>query len=339
MNSRHSYAGSTTFSPWAGGHNSDEEADLFFGDGPADSSFNFSLTGDTPSPKKKQRTESIELLPKKFRPRDSGIVLDESDGGDFFGNDGVSRASTSVSTINSTSDKEALITPGFAPGEHSGWPNVVNLDSDDDDDLQRSEGLQSGDEFIMRYLTGGAKSSAKGHGEPKRVPGTPVKKVRTAQIIDRPWQSAVAHKIGFPEFNAPPGAPNGKGKPRKSLPAAFPIPQTTAKSARPERTRRDAMKPKEPPVVPMDVEAEEEEASPTMRRDVRYDGLGLGRPPVPPFGRGGTVAGKSGRMPWLMRRSSSGAFSSGSETSVTATPTRPAAKGTFYSLRQFFPLC
>ncbi|KAH8108041.1 hypothetical protein BXZ70DRAFT_32242 [Cristinia sonorae] len=339
MNTRHSFAGTTKSSPWSAGRDSDEEAEFFFGDGPADSSFSFSLTGDTPSPKKKQRTESIEPLPKKFRPRDSGIVLDESDGGELFGDDAVPRASTSVSTMGSNSDSEALVTPGFGPGEHSGWPTVVNLD-DSDGEFIHSDGLAtgSGDEFIMRYLTGGAQSSGKSQpGEPKRVPGTPVKKVRTAQIIDRPWQSAVAHKIGFPEFDAPPvpGAPNGKGKPRKSLPAAFPIPATTVKAPRPERTRRDALKPADPPVVSMDVEgdAEEEEASPTMRRDGRYDGLGLGRPPVPPFGvgvagRGSAVAAKSGRMPWLMRRSSSGAFSSGSETctSVTATPTRPVAK-------------
>ena len=344
MNGPHSYAGSTTSSPWSGGNNSDEEADLFFGDGPADSSFAFSLTGDTPSPKKKQRTESVELLPKKFRPRDSGIVLDESDGGELFGDDGVPRASTSVSTMGSNSDSEALITPGFGPGEHSGWPAVVNLDDSDDEGFlgglnsDGSSADRSGDEFIMRYLTGGGKSSAKDHGEPKRVPGTPVKKVRTAQIIDRPWQSAVAHKIGFPEFNAPPvpGAPNGKGKPRKSLPAAFPIVPASARPSRPERTRRNALKPAEPPVVPMEVEgdAEDEEASPTVRRDTKYDGLGLGRPPVPPFGRGGAIAGKSGRMPWLMRRSSSGAFSSGSETctSLTATPTRATPKGVFHNV-------
>lgn len=341
INSRHSYAGSTNFSPWSGGNNSDEEADIFFGDGPADSSFTFSLAADTPSPKKKQRTESVELLPKKFRPRDSGIVLDESDGGELFGDDGVPRASTSVSTMGSNSDVEALVTPGFGPGENSGWPAVISLDDGDDDfhGSLRRDGLsadRTGDEFILRYLTGGGKSSAKGQGEPKRVPGTPVKKVRTAQIIDRPWQSAVAHKIGFPEFNAPPvpGAPNGKGKPRKSLPAAFPMPATTKKPSRPERTRRNAMKPADPPLVPMDAEgdAEEEDASPTLRRDGRYEGLGLGRPPVPPFGQGSAVAGKSGRMPWLMRRSSSGAFSSGSETctSVTATPTRAVTKGTSY---------
>lgn len=328
--SRHSYAGSSNASPWSAGHDSDEEADLFFGNnGPADSSFSFSLTGDTPSPKKKQRTEPVEPLPKKFRPRDSGIVLDESDGGELFGDDGVPRASTSVSTMGSNSDSEALVTPGFGPGEHSGWPTVVNLDDDDDDFGMglRHDGLSADgsiDEFIMRYLTGATKSSTKGHGEPKRVPGTPVKKIRTAQIVDRPWQSAVAHKIGFPEFNAPGGAPKGKNKPRKSLPAAFPM--AGSKTARPERTRRDALKPADQPIVPMDLEgdAEDDDASPTIKRDSRYDGLGLGRPPVPPFAQGGTTGGKSGRMSWLMRRTSSGAFSSGSETctSVTATPTR-----------------
>lgn len=213
---------------WSAGHDSDEEADLFFGNnGPADSSFSFGLTGDTPSLKKKQRTEPVELLPKKFRPRDSGIVLDESDGGELFGDDGVPRASTSVSTMGSNSYSEALVTPGFGPGEHSGWPTVVDLDDDHDNfgvEL-RHDGLSADgsiDEFIMRYLTGAAKSSTKGHGESKRVPGTPVKKIRTAQIVDRPWQSAVAHKIGFPEFNGPDGAPKGKSKPTKRAQACRP---------------------------------------------------------------------------------------------------------------------
>ncbi|THH21177.1 hypothetical protein EUX98_g8445 [Antrodiella citrinella] len=328
MTSRHSYGGGSSLLPGTSGHDSEDE--FFLSNGPPDSSFSFSVAGSTPSPQKPHR-EEVSPLPKKFRPRDSGIALDESDGGDFFCDDGVPRASTSVSTMGSNSDSEALVTPGFAPGENSGWPTVVNLDSDDESyGGLRSDGLsadRSVDDFIMRYLAGGGKSSVKGQGEPKRVPGTPVKRVRTAQILDRPWQSAVTHKIGFPEFNAPsvPGAPNGKGKPRKSLPAAFPM-AATSKSSRPERIRRNALKVAEPPKpqVPMDVEAEEdEETSPTLRRDVRYDGLGLGRPPVPPFGPG--VPGKSGRIPpWIMRRSSSGAFSSGSETctSLSVTPTR-----------------
>ncbi len=68
---RHSYAGSTTSawnlarSPPRRRSEEDDEAEFFLG-GPPDSSFAFALIGDTPSPKKKQRTDPIEMLPKKF---------------------------------------------------------------------------------------------------------------------------------------------------------------------------------------------------------------------------------------------------------------------------------
>ncbi|CAL1707700.1 unnamed protein product [Somion occarium] len=301
---------------------SDEEADFFFSSssGPADSSFTFSLTGETPSPKKKRRTESVELLPKKFRPRDSGVVLDESDDGSY---EGLPRASTSVSTMNSESDGEALVTPGFGPSAGSGWPNVgiYNLDEDEDGHFGGAlGGERSVDAFIMRTLTAGAKLS-KGEAA-KRPPGTPVKRVKTSHIIDRPWQSAVASKIGFPDFDDPHSAgvkAAKKGKPRKSLPAAFPV---TTKPARTERQRRDALNFGSTGLnMEVDADGDEEEASPTMRRDARYEGLGLGRPAVHPLARPGTDV-KGGRTSWLMRRSSSGAFSSGSETSTAATPTR-----------------
>ncbi|KAK7692978.1 hypothetical protein QCA50_004619 [Cerrena zonata] len=292
---------------------SDEEADFFFSSsGPKDSSFTFSLTGGTPSPMKKQRTESIELLPKKFRPRDSGVVLDESD--DSY--DGLPRASTSVSTINSGSDGEALVTPGFAPTAGSGWPTVGVYNLDDEDYHGRfNTGERGVDAFIMRTLTAGATSSKEETA--KRPPGTPVKRIKTSHIMDRPWQSAVASKIGFPDFDDPRTGKGKKGaKPRKSLPAAFPV---SARPARTERQRRDALNfgVSRASVSSMEVDAEgdDEEASPSMRRDARYEGLGLGRPTARP---GADVKG------WLMRRSSSGAFSSGSDctSSTTATPTR-----------------
>ncbi|KAI0711487.1 hypothetical protein C8Q76DRAFT_858336 [Earliella scabrosa] len=60
---------------------SEDEADIFFSSGPADSSFAISLQkGGTPSPKKKQKRESLDPLPKKVRPPDSGVVLSDSDG-------------------------------------------------------------------------------------------------------------------------------------------------------------------------------------------------------------------------------------------------------------------
>ena len=302
---------------------SDEEADFFFSSsGPKDSSFTFSLTSEMSSPTKKQRQESVELLPKKFRPRDSGVVLDESD--DSL--DGVPRASTSVSTVNSGSDGEALVTPGIEPTAASGWPTVGVYNLDEDEDVFTSTSSErSTDAFIMRTLTAGNKSSKTETG--KRPPGTPVKKIKTSHMMDRPWQSAVASKIGFPDFDDPrTGKGKRGGKPRKSLPAAFPV---TARPARTERQRRDALNfgISRASVSSMDVDAEgeDEEASPSMRRDIKYDGLGMGRPGARP---GTDVKG------WLMRRSSSGAFSSGSDhtSSTAATPTRLSYAGESFNV-------
>ena len=60
-----------------------------------------------------------------------------------------------------------------------------------------------------------------------------------------------------------------------------------------------------------DSEDDNKSISPSSRRDGKYMGLGLGQPPA---------AGPVSQTWWLMQRSSSGIFSSGSETSV-ATPT------------------
>ncbi len=186
----------------------------------------------------------------------------------------------------------------------------------------------------MRTLAAGSKPPPK-NGD-MRPPGTPVKKLKTTHLMDRPWQSAVASKIGFPEFDEAQRLEKlGKPKPRKSLPAVFPL-GTRPKT---ERPRKDALNfgvapPPPPPLLPtlnvvtMDVEGDvDEEGSPTFRRDGKYDGLGLGRPAAA-FGKLGSEG--KGKPSWLMRRSSSGAFSSGSETctSGTATPTRLFPKGT-----------
>ncbi|KAI0790739.1 hypothetical protein C8Q75DRAFT_806130 [Abortiporus biennis] len=361
---RHSYAGPTTSAAWhwqspakhpPTPYNDDDEADIFFGSGPGDSSFAFSLTGDTPSPQKKQRTESEEMLPKKFNPRDSGVVLDESDHSgseDIFFLSTLPKASTSVSTMGSGSDSDALITPGIAPSASSGWPSVGVVSLDDDFPIDPSFGSRVGgmtdidrsmDAFITRTLTANSRASNKSSSygaEGKRPPGTPVKKIKTSHLMERPWQSAVASKIGFPEFDelARGGGAGGKpkGKPRKSLPAAFPV---LGKGR--DRSRKDAINFLAGGAgsggagrgsLDMDGDGDDDEASPTMRREVKYDGLGLGRPSIPPpspFVRpGGANSDAKGGKTWLMRRSSSGAFSSGSETctSGSATPTRLTPK-------------
>jgi mitosis inhibitor protein kinase SWE1 len=307
--------------------NEQDEEDLFFSSPAHHNSFTPGLTRDASSPTRKARVESVEKLPKKFRPRDSGIVVDGDDSDDDFqfrtGKAqllamSVPRPSGSLGSMQSESDGtdgEALVTPGFGPGPDSGWPLVGIVNPEDSFPNHDNEGANTGiDAFIMRTLVGGSKASAPIPGELQRIPGTPVKKARTTHLVERPWQSAVTSKIGFPEFDPPRegGGKDKKGKPRKSLPAAFPGFATS-------RQRKDAL------TLPLH-EDDEEEASPTMRKDTKYSGIGLGRPPVPSFPK--TVDSKA-RTHWLMRRSSSGAFSSGSETvtSRNATPTRIPAKG------------
>lgn len=324
---RHSYAGNTTDQPWykSSSHSEMSEEELFFSSPPHPSGFSFS---DAPSPTKKQRVEPVEKLQKKFRPRDSGIVVDGDDSDDDFIHRSpfgakllalsAPRPSGSLSSVQSQSesDGEALVTPGVGPGPDSGWPSIGIAGHDDELDSDSSAGV---DAFILRTLTANTKPSAPVPGEPQRIPGTPVKKVKTSHLLERPWQSAVAHKIGFPEFDEPQevAARDKKSKPRKSLPAAFP----GLLSARP---RKEAVN-----IGALDAADEDEEASPSMRKDAHKNrALTLGRPPVPLFAK--STEAKT-RTRWLMRRSSSGAFSSGSETTTSrnATPTRIPAKGQY----------
>ena len=97
------------------------------------------------------------------------------------------------------------------------------------------------------------------------------------------------------------------------MPAAFPVPGTVN-----HRESRDKFG---------DTDTEEEEYSPSTRRGKEgYGGLGLGMPPPPTgFKNNGSVLP---RNRWLMRRSSSGAFSSGSDSaSLSSTPTRTKGIG------------
>ncbi|TFK83778.1 hypothetical protein K466DRAFT_497790 [Polyporus arcularius HHB13444] len=356
---RHSYAGSDGSSTWASrspppamsspgpvnarkrmeSDSSEDEVDLFFGSGPTSSSFAMSLQrGGIPSPKKKQKRESVDPLPKKFRPRDSGVALSDSeeeldlpiDGGKNLLMAAMPRASTSVSTVASWNDDTELVTPGCAPSAASGWPSVGIVSFDDDHDHFSTShsssymGMdRSVDAFILRTLAAGGSVATRGDAEPKRVPGTPVKKVKTAHLmggVTRPWQSAVAHKIGFKDFE---DGGKGKGKPRKSLPAAFPGLGRAKENKTVKKERQGGFSERE-----TDIDLDEAE-SPTVRKDGKYDGLGLGRPAtgLPPFARP-TSDGRGGKAPhWLMRRSSSGAFSTSSDaSSVNATPTRLSPK-------------
>ena len=158
------------------------------------------------------------------------------------------------------------------------------------------------DAFIVRTLL-----QAQQTEQPlKRPPGTPQKRMKTAGGFgfgQRPWQSAVASKVGFDfgDHEATKRKEVKKGKPRKSLPAAFPILGTSRKSKKGK----------------VEESTDEEDGSPSTK----YEGLGLGRPSV----------GKAGVGSWLLRRSSSGAISvvsagsASGEGSLPGTPT--AGKG------------
>ncbi|KAF7306178.1 hypothetical protein HMN09_00773100 [Mycena chlorophos] len=211
--------------------------------------------------------QPVATIPKKYHPRD--LSDDDVD-------HPMPQASTSVNSLYSD---DGLVTPGIDPEPGSRWPTVASGDPDDMDV----------DEFIQRTLATGAKTTAA--SQAKKAPGTPVKRVKTSYlVVDRPWQSAVAHKVGLPDFEPK------NGKPRKSLPAVFPAVGRKAANAN-ASTKPD---------VATDSEGEDE--SPSGHRD-KYVGLGMGRP----------IA----RTKWLSRRTSSGAFSSGSDTnSLAGTPTR-----------------
>ncbi|KAF8548133.1 hypothetical protein OG21DRAFT_1565776, partial [Imleria badia] len=132
-----------------------------------------------------------------------------------------------------------------------------------------------------------------------KPPGTPVKKLKNAYLGgNRPWQSAVATQVGFNFGGLDLGAaPRVKMKngPHKSLPIAFP-PLGSKKGADLQGSDED----------------EDEENSPSTRKEAnKYEGLGLGHPPMS-CGPAGPVE----QTCWLMCRRSSGAFSSGSETSL-----------------------
>ncbi|KAF9501834.1 hypothetical protein BDN71DRAFT_1438533 [Pleurotus eryngii] len=315
----------------------DMEEDMFFGSDsgtesmslrPEGASFVFNITQGTPSPRMKQQPQT---LPKKYRPRDSGVVVSDDD--DYDNKHGtpcaslnlMPPASSSLNSINSDTD-DGLVTPGIGPGQFSGWPDADIRINDSSTSIDGILATADPDAFIIRILAAtskGAKSRGEtsADGEAKRPPGTPVKKVKTTFLNgDRPWQSAVTHKVANLDFDygggfglpseAEVGNKKGKGKPRQSLPA-LPLEGLKQWGAKNGGGGSDT---------------EDEEDSPSGRKVTSkaglYGGLGLGRPAKKPEAE--KPASAVSRTRWLMRRSSSGAFSfsSGSDSSRNATPTR-----------------
>ena len=248
----------------------------------ADSSFSFSMTGSPDS-------KSDEAIPTKYRPRDSGVVLSDDEEWSRFGDPQSIMPGTSTS-VNSVFSDDGLVTPVLGPGAASGWPAPNIADFIGDTSVNAED-----DAMILRTL---ATASRPGPEEGKKIPGTPVKKVKTAYMSgNRPWQSAVARKVVSVLDTE-----SKKGKvPRKSMPSAFPLMGRKA----------------------LDSDSEEED-SPSNRKK-KYPDVGMGRPSAAP-------AAKDGLFPkarWLMRRSSSGGLSndSGSASSRNVTPVR-SSKGT-----------
>ena len=277
--------------------------------GPPDTSFSINVLESTPSPRKGIRP-GVTMLEKKYKPRDSGVVMSEDEDGSGsviprsmgmgFGRSGsvrdlpMPRASTSVSTVASSDQDQEFFTPVF-PTMHSGWPSLPGVvtasDSEGTLPLSSMPVDSEVDAFIVRTLLHAQDADT----QPKRPPGTPQKRLRTVSGFgfgQRPWQSAVTNKVGF-DFGDEDGTgtkenETKKGKPRKSLPAAFPMLDASKKS-------------KKNLVEPI---SDEEDASPCDRRE-KYESLGLGRPSV----------GKAGKTGWLLRRSSSSGISNASATS------------------------
>ncbi|KAL0564073.1 mitosis inhibitor protein kinase swe1 [Marasmius crinis-equi] len=319
MMNRHSYSGSGSWSVWgemqaradaispqsspprvprtAENDLTDEDDPMMVDDDvPANSSFTFSVSGSNPSPRRQS-----DMISKKYKSRDSGIALSDDDSMDIFADppaeSSVPRASTSVSSLYSDGG-DGLVTPGAGPRLSSGWPEAVIVAGGDDPYAflySTDKNGQDVDSFILRTLAAAAKAPV----EEKKAPGTPVKKTKISYLSGaRPWQSAVTHKVGLAQREE--NLKKSKA-PRKSLPAVFPSLGRRSSS----RSLLDNATDSE----------DDSDDSPSMGKD-RYAGLGLGRPSFP------TCVGKNGiaRTRWLTRRTSSGAFSSGSDS--LSTPTR-----------------
>ncbi|KAF5393379.1 hypothetical protein D9757_000714 [Collybiopsis confluens] len=271
-----------------------DDNDSMLVDLPENSSFILNITEESP----KRSGQGSDHIVKKYT-RDSGIALSDDDDDMYFLGSSSSteplskmpQASTSVSSLYSDFE-DGLVTPGVAPRSSSGWPDAVIVSATDYAPFALSQNGQDVDAFILRTLA----TAAKGSHEIKKAPGTPVKKSKVSYLAgQRPWQSAVARKVGFGIH----AEEKPKKVPRKSMPAAFPS------------LGRKSNKYTLDPSTDSDSEFDD---SPSNRKE-KYVGLGIGFPSLAKDG--------APRNRWLMRRSSSGAFSSGSDSmSVAATPTR-----------------
>ncbi|KAG0704885.1 hypothetical protein DFH29DRAFT_997178 [Suillus ampliporus] len=165
---------------------SDDEDMLF--DGPTRMSLVFSITEGMPSPRSQKGKEG--LLPSKYRPHDSGMVLSD----DELIPARNSMLSTSSSSLHSDNDNvDDLVTPGIVPGAFCGWPRISGVDDAHLHSLNQSHPYQYShcdeddvDVFILHTLEACGKPSA---AESKKPSGMPMKKIKSHFGLDggRPW--------------------------------------------------------------------------------------------------------------------------------------------------------
>ncbi|KAI5123074.1 hypothetical protein M0805_000508 [Coniferiporia weirii] len=298
----------------------------------ASSSFAFSVTADSPSPRSR--------IPTKFKkPRDSGVVLSDDEADDILQpvllQSTLSRPdplrrpharaltfpqpSTSYSiSSEATLLDDSLVTPSNEQSKDSVWPDS-SLD------------ISLVDEFIVKTLEAGTKD---GGGAEKRVPNTPQKRTKTAFLglpVHRPWASAIPNKLArLPLFDEKLSGPNfgtvtdsggnagdlsvprkGLGpnnKPRQSCPGDLKFPSIDEHLANcGNRTKSGGSSTSE-------LDNSPSRAKFNHPRHRTYGDVGLGRPTA-----------KLNGTQFLMRRSSSGAFSTTSDASDGSnlgTPTR-----------------
>ncbi len=314
---------------------------------PIVSSLTVNAMQSTPSPRSKV-VPVITKLEKKYRPRDSGIVLSEDESNstgpngapDFVPpaprhrytlgrsesvNLSMPRASTSVSTLGSGSSDQELITPILGPSTSSGWP-LLNSSSSTASSLGVAD-VGSVDAFILNTLVQAARRGE--HAQPgsidggggMRPPGTPQKPIKTAAAFGgaRLWQSAVASKIGFDFGNDEEEDDNEEGCDKGQTDKAKvkrnkKMPRKSLPAAFPLLSKASRRRGRPPGTEDCDEESKQHDTSPTERKAL-YDGLGLGRPSV----------SKAAGTGWLLRRSSSGAISRATTGSGDGSPSGTAS--------------
>lgn len=320
-------------------------------------SFVFSVT-DSPT----SRTSSPRgQIPKKYKkPRDSGVALSDDEADELLRpvvpqlqtlapspapqRLQVSNTQSSFQPSFSTSTSseatlfdpdDSLVTPCHEPSMGSAWPSVFDTSAD----------TSNIDQFIVKTLEAGIKDG----GQTKKMPNTPQKKIKTAYLslpVQRPWASAITNKTtNIPMFEQKMPAPRfdrhsddedsakkskpaaqiskkalcflGYSKPRKSCPGDLKFPSVEAHRREPNRSLSSSSSSSGEMESPV-----QSHVMPGPRHRT-YGDVGIGRPSIK------TGISKIPGPSLLLRRTSSGAYSTSSESTdkSIATPSKTKTDG------------